>query len=274
MENKTLDIIRLIFLSIIAVCLVIIIVVLLNKDFKFDFKESKLDKVYDESFTEEMENIDIDTISSDIKLESSDTDEVKVKIYDQTDKNIEVEVNDKTLKVVNKNDTNPKYFILSINNNPKIVITVPKDNKYNLNIKGVSSDIYTNKDLENVKIETDSGDIDLKDCNELNIKSKSGDIALGKVKSLSLKTVSGDINIDKVESKLKLKTTSGDIKINELSLTKNSSIKATSGDIVIGKVNDIYIDAKTISGDVNIKNNNHKSNIELKIETKSGDIAV
>ena len=46
------------------------------------------------------------------------------------------------------------------------------------------------------------------------------------------------------------------------------------GDISVGKTNDILIDAKTSLGEVNIRNNNYKSDITLSIDNSCGDITV
>ncbi|MDE5630205.1 MAG: DUF4097 family beta strand repeat-containing protein, partial [Bacilli bacterium] len=66
----------------------------------------------------------------------------------------------------------------------------------------------------------------------------------------------------------------GDISIKELTIDKNSEIENSMGDVSIGQTNDILIDAKTSLGEVNIRNNNYKSDITLSIDNSCGDITV
>jgi len=46
------------------------------------------------------------------------------------------------------------------------------------------------------------------------------------------------------------------------------------GDVSIGRTNDILIDAKTSLGEVDVRNNDYKSEITLKIDNSCGDITV
>lgn len=275
--NSALNIVKIVLLSIIAVALVFIIIVLLGKNTNFNgfVINGKSKLIYENSFKEEIKNIEVYTTSNDVKIVENSEDEINVKVYDREENEAEVTVENGTLKVVNKQEgTFIGFFFLSINNNPKIVISVPKDKVYDLTVNGTSSDINSTLDLGNVNISTKSGDITLKNTKNITIKSTSGDIELGSIKNLDLKTTSGDININKVDGKLSIATTSGDIKINELNLTSNSQIKAVSGDISIGKTNDIYVDTSVVSGDVKIDTNNRHAKYELKIKTTSGDIRV
>ena len=106
------------------------------------------------------------------------------------------------------------------------------------------------------------------------IKTTSGDTSVGEVTDLSIHTTSGDINVKKVNKELHIDLTSGDITIREANLSKDSSIKTVSGDVVIEKTNEIYVDAHATSGDIDIFNSDRKAQVELKINTTSGDIEV
>lgn len=268
--NNSSNIFKLIILSIIAVCLVVITIMLLTNNFNFGFKKAKL--LYDESYVEEIKNININVKSSDVKINPVDSDKVNVKVYDTEDKDISINLKNDTLEIIN-NKSRVGFFIFG-GYSPKVIIEVPKNNKYNLNIHGTSSDVTVKSDMNNVKLEVTSGDISLQDANDVEIKVTSGDIMIGKVSNLLISSTSGDIKLDKATKKVDIETTSGDIEIDELSLTQNSKIKARSGDITVDKVNDIYVEGKAKSGDVDINKNNRHSDIELRIETTSGDIRV
>ena len=58
------------------------------------------------------------------------------------------------------------------------------------------------------------------------------------------------------------------------SLKTNSKIETDTGDVRIKNINQIWIDAKSKTGDITIKDNYRKSDIELIIKTDTGDIKV
>ena len=275
METTT-NIIKLILLSIIAVALVGIMILLINgKSFKFKSSNAKL--IYDESYTEEIKTIKVESTSTDIKVVENDTNEINVKIYDEKEQkdNVEVKVNDGTLEIYDKKESSFHFFSFGfIGQGPRIIISVPKDTKYNLDFHTTSGDITVGQNMNNVNINVTSGDINLKNALDTKIKSTSGDIELGEVSNLNIHTTSGDVNIKKVNTKVNIELTSGDITINEVNLSKNSSIKAVSGDVTIDKTNDIYVESHTTSGDEDVSNSNRKATTELKIKTTSGDIEV
>lgn len=274
--NNTLNIVKIILLSVIAVALVIILILLLNG--KFNIKGftlyEKTELVYEETYTENVENLKVLTTSNDVVIEEKETDSINVKVYDRKDAKPTSKVENNTLIIENKKE-GTIGFSFGINGSSKIVISVPKNKEYNLDIEGTSSDVYSLINLKDVTITTKSGDIDLKDSINTLIKTTSGDIKVENVsKSLNATATSGDITTGEIAGKLTLNTTSGDVSIKKLNLTNNSSIKVTSGDIVIGKTNDIYFDAHVTSGDIKINNNSRKADVELKIKTTSGDITV
>ena len=65
-------------------------------------------------------------------------------------------------------------------------------------------------------------------------------------------------------------TTSGDINISSLSIKEDSKAEAKSGNIDIKLDKDVFIDATTRSGNIDIDNTN--TNPTLTIKTTSGDI--
>ena len=291
--SSALNIVKIVLLSIIALALVVLLIVLLNGKIKINGIDlyEKTELVYENVFTEEISNLDIITTNNDVKIEEKDIENIEVKIYDRKDAKPTASVKDNTLYIENKDEVRIG-FSFGINGNSRIEITVPKGTTYNLKIEGTSSDVDSLINLENVNIETKSGDINIKDSINTTINTTSGDVIVGNTDKLEITTTSGDIKTGSVKKsiyakatsgdfllgdingKLTLNTTSGDIKINKVNLTNNSTIKVTSGDVVIGETNDIYVDAHVVSGDVKVNTNNRKSDYELKINTTSGDIIV
>lgn len=291
--NSALNIVKIILLSIIAVALVLILIFLLNG--KMNIKGftlyEKTELVYEETYNEALDNLKVITTSNDVVIEEKETDSINVKVYDRKDAKPTSKVENNTLIIENEREEKIG-FSFGINGNSRIVITVPKNSTYNLDVEGTSSDVDSSINLKDVNIDTKSGDISLKDSintvinttsgditvgdtNKLEATTNSGDIKTGNVtESIYAKATSGDFLLGDINGKLTLNTTSGDIKINKVNLKNNSTIKVISGDVLIGKTNDIYIDAHAVSGDIKVNKNNRKSDYELKIDTTSGDITV
>ena len=273
--NNALNVVRVVLLSIIAIALIFILVVLLNG--KLNIKGftlyEKTELVYEESFNEEVNNLNIYTTGNDVIIEEKEQESINVKVYDRKDTQPEVYVKDNTLVIKNKKDISIGISF-GILGSSKIVITVPKNNTYNLKVEGTSSDTKSSINLKNVDIKVISGDVNLKDTLDTTIKNVSGDVELESANKLSISTKSGDINAASVNSKLTIETISGDVNIANLLLDSDSSIKVTSGDVTIGKTNDIYINTSVVSGDVKVNRNNRHAKNELSIKTTSGDIKV
>lgn len=273
--NNALNIVRVVLLSIIAIALIFILIVLLNG--KVNIKGftlyEKTELVYEENYNEEVNNLSIYTTGNDVIIEEKEQEAINVKVYDRKDTQPEVYVKDNTLVIKNKKDISIGISF-GILGSSKIVITVPKNNTYNLKVEGTSSDTKSSINLKNVDIKVISGDVNLKDTLDTTIKNVSGDVELGSTNELSISTKSGDINVASVNSKLTIETISGDVNIANLLLDSDSSIKVTSGDVTIGKTNDIYINTSIVSGNVKVNRNNRHAKNELSIKTTSGDIKV
>ncbi len=54
----------------------------------------------------------------------------------------------------------------------------------------------------------------------------------------------------------------------------NLEIETVSGDVEVNRINDTYINAKTVSGELEIYNNNKRNDLILNIATISGDIEI
>ena len=268
--DRTLTIVRIVLLSILVLILSGVLILFMTKGFNFEFGKAEL--IYDEVIKEEFDKIDIQTESLDIRFEKSNNEEVSVKIYDDEDNEPTVKVEDNTLKVVSKN-RRVIHFGFNFKTS-EIVISLPSS-LYDLVIDSKSGDITSSVDFKTISIKSTSGDIEIGSATDIDIKSTSGDIKVDEGDTIAIESTSGDIFINKVTSKLNIESTSGDIKVSDLSLTDNSTIKAISGDVDIkSDSEDIYYDAHATSGDIKIDNNNRHAEVELEINTKSGDITV
>ena len=307
--NKTLRIIFIILLSMLAVGIGIVFVKLLtgngflNFSFnRFESKELVIEEVYDNIF----ENININSEEGNIYIEQSNDDKIKVVVYGKKEIS-EVKVENDTLVI--KGDTDKCSFICFNHKIARIEVYIPSNFDKNIKIEGDTSDTIMNdfeyasieitdktgdvtigkiKDVniktstgdirinnaEKAKIKTTTGDIRLREVNDAELNTTTGDINITTVNNADLSTTTGDIDIDKVNNSIHASTTTGDITINELELTENSKIDATTGDITIRNTNEIYIDASSSTGDIHINNNYRTAEFELRIKTSTGDIKV
>ena len=73
---------------------------------------------------------------------------------------------------------------------------------------------------------------------------------------------------------MEIEVKTGDVQIQNAKIEDNSKINVTYGDVTIYKTGKYYVEGIVEVGDVRIKNIDRKSDLELKITVKVGDIRV
>ena len=295
MNNKTLKIILIIFLSLLVIGLSIFFVnILTNKDFRFGHfsfgHKVSNELVFNQEYETIFDTIKIDSKSSDIEIKEGNESKVKVVIYgDKDETNVEV-VNNKLNIKSNEKKCIGFCFNMTI---AKIEVYLPNGYSENINIENNYGDVNIGNfdnlildatldagdikvdSLKSGKIKNSYGDIKILGYSkELEIDQDCGDVEVSEVDRIKLENNYGDINIGKVNEYLQIKEDCGDVKINSLNLKENSSIHNSYGDIKIGSTNEIYINAKTSLGDTKINNNYQKSDVTLTIDNSCGDIRI
>ena len=295
MNNKTLKIILIIFLSLLVIGLSIFFVnILTNKDFRFGHfsfgHKVSNELVFNQEYETIFDTIKIDSKSSDIEIKEGNESKVKVVIYgDKDETNVEV-VNNKLNIKSNEKKCIGFCFNMTI---AKIEVYLPNGYSGNINIENNYGDVNIGNfdnlildatldagdikvdSLKSGKIKNSYGDIKILGYSkELEIDQDCGDVEVSEVDRIKLENNYGDINIGKVNEYLQIKEDCGDVKIDSLNLKENSSIHNSYGDIKIGSTNEIYINAKTSLGDTKINNNYQKSYVTLTIDNSCGDIRV
>lgn len=227
----------------------------------------------------DIENLIINTKSSNVKLILTDDEQVRVIQYSnkeiKEEQMVKINKNDKDLKI----SSQEKSFGIFLFNLNSIAydIYIPKNYKSNLKIETASADIDFEDELElkNVQFLAASGDIRGAKkiiAEKIDIELASGNINFNEIdsKDVKLKSVSGEINInDKIKAeKADIKTISGDIKIANIE-SDNIKIEAISGSIETEKIIG-NVDMKSTSGDVQIESLKGK----ISLDTTSGDISV
>ena len=295
MNNKTLKIILIIFLSLLVIGLSVFFVnILTNKDFRFGHfsfgHKVSNELVFNQEYEAIFDIIKIDSKSSDIEIKEGNESKVKVVIYgDKDETNVEV-VNNKLNIKSNEKKCIGFCFNMTI---AKIEVYLPSSYSGNINIENNYGDVNIGNfdnlildakldagdikvdSLKSGKIKNSYGDIKILGYSkELEIDQDCGDVEVSEVDRIKLENNYGDIDIGKVNEYLQIKEDCGDVKIDSLNLKENSSIHNSYGDIKIGSTNEIYINAKTSLGDTKINNNYQKSYVTLTIDNSCGDIRV
>ena len=295
MNNKTLKIILIIFLSLLVIGLSVFFVnILTNKDFRFGHfsfgHKVSNELVFNQEYETIFDTIKIDSKSSDIEIKEGNESKVKVVIYgDKDETNVEI-VNNKLNIKSNEKKCIGFCFNMTI---AKIEVYLPNGYSENINIENNYGDVNIGNfdnlildatldagdikvdSLKSGKIKNSYGDIKILGYSkELEIDQDCGDVEVSEVDRIKLENNYGDINIGKVNEYLQIKEDCGDVKIDSLNLKENSSIHNSYGDIKIGSTNEIYINAKTSLGDTKINNNYQKSDVTLTIDNSCGDIRI
>ncbi len=292
MKNKGLIITLIAFLSVLAIFLLVLMIMLLNgglKNFNFIMFSSMSENLaVDEEYQEVFKMVEINADASEIEIYSTEEESVRVVIHGE-DENISVATRGERLSITSKMKC---HFFCFGQKRSKIEVYLPKnyegkiriENDYGNVVVGEfeSANITVDNDCGDIKVESGNvvelennlGNIDLGIANNAELKENAGKIRVREVADIKAENDLGDIHIEKVTNSLTIKEDCGDVIIDEVYLTKNSSIKNDLGKIKIGFTNEIYIDAETDLGKVKINENKRNSDITLKLENSCGDIIV
>lgn len=265
-------------------------------------------KLIDEKEITNIKDIDIEANRADIFIKTSETSNIKVELY--SDEKVEYEITelDNKIKVVLKYEEKTKF---SFNvKSDKINVYIPANYSNTINIENKTGDIemedfssanivaslttgdinikevnsatisLTTGDVEigsaySVKSTATTGDFDADTVRSVEVKVTTGDVEVGSVDTIKVSTTTGDIKIGVVNESIDLDTTTGDINISQATVTTNSKIKSGTGDVRIDNMaSGIYVEGKSKVGDVKVDKSDRRSDVELNIETRVGDIRV
>lgn len=293
MKNKGLIISLVVFLVIVCVLLICFMVSVINgkhvltKIFISDRQSNKLviNKTYENNF----EKININVGAGDVYVKESNDNNIKVFIYGEKE-NTKVSTNDGDLSIFVK-EKNCFGFCFNITKN-KIEVYLPKNYKNNIVINSkhgdVNIDSFLNANVNvdaglgdilikgalTTKVSNDCGDITINRAKNISVNASAGDIIIGTANNINARNNYGDIEINNVLNYINIDLDCGDVQIKNVNINKNSTITNNYGDVKISLTNNIYIDAKTDLGDVDINHNDRMSNSTLKIKSNCGDIEV
>ena len=282
--NKGLAVVITILLTIVLVVLTGLFVFAIKSNifkngFSFNF-HTYSDKIVEKKEFKEVNDIEVDTDTSDVFVELSEDNKVVVELYSEKEMDYEIN-NDKDklyIKFKNKNKTNFRLGKMS-----RIIVKIPAEfaNDFKvgsfanltLNVDISTGDVEADK-LKKADIKVSTGDVKVNKVDDITIKATTGDIHLGENKNVNIETTTGDISIDKMEGQLNIKTNTGDIRIGTATLSEDSSITATTGDIKVDSLTGAYVEASSTTGSIKINNNDRKLEKTCTIKTTTGDIRV
>ncbi len=189
---------------------------------------------------DQLKEIYIHSMSSDVSVFSTDEEDIKIHFYGRS--------------ALKSERTLPKLITNLEGNKLIIEIKYPKVIFYNAN---VVLDVYIPQDYrESIIIDTVSADVDISnlDLNNFQCKTVSGDLRIESLGSdnLTFNTVSGDVDIVDFSGNLKADSVSGDIDVGYRVFDNNVDIKTISGKVKIDlpQYAEFYLKTNTVSGEV------------------------
>ena len=123
-------------------------------------------------------------------------------------------------------------------------------------------------------IAADIGDVDIEGGSFIDVNSDMGNIFIGKVSKLNAELDLGDLKVETITEAVDISCDMGNVSINKVRLLKDSTITLSLGDLDINNFSDVYVDAKTDLGDVDVKDNNRNASYTLTIKNDMGDITI
>lgn len=208
--------------------------------------------------SEAFQNIDIETINGNVLIHSgSDSVKVTCSISEHVTYDVKSEGGTLTIK---QQDSRAWYERLWMSWDALygVVIDLP------------------DKEYENLKVKTTSGNIDVNERNfhGADISSVSGDIQImeNTIGEMDISTVSGRIDLMNMKmDSLKVQTTSGDMDYADVRVSGETKLSSTSGNINMYVFDADKMDVWSVSGDISGRLLSGKN---FRVNTVSGDISV
>lgn len=308
MNNSTIVKIIL-YVIFIIILLTFMIFTLFKREFVFSFGDYDKVELHNEVYEMgDVGKLDVDLVSTDLTIKYSEDERIRIVIYGKEGRKDRYIISNenKSLKIEEKAYSSFCFGFCFYNE--EVVVYLPESYNNDIDIKGTSGDInimndYYGKmniqtvsgeinvlDVGDIIANSTSGDIMINNAKDVDVNSTSGEISIKSANNVKAETTSGDINIGEASlidanstsgeveigksGNVKVSTISGDVEIVDLTVMGESSINTTSGEVVVSNVNEVYVETKTTSGDLNIANSIRTSENILKIKTMSGDISV
>ena len=209
----------------------------------------------------DVKNLDIDIIDSDVTLEENTSSKnIEIEYYTALERKVRIEHTENKLSIrENKNIVGINFNIFS--EKRKLIIKIPKSSNIDINSENKIGDFII-KDL---------------DIKSLMINSKIGDVYLTNTSTsdTEIKLATGNLKIDNLKSKnssLKINVATGNVKLNNINDLKDISIDNKTGDTDLSSstIKDINITNKL--GNIKVSNLPSESSDNINLKTTTGNI--
>jgi lia operon protein LiaG len=212
--------------------------------------------------TDEISEIYIDMVSTDINIIPTDEDEIRVHFYGEVSTNRKREI--------------PSLVAYRSGDGLHIEIIQPKTVFIGVIVWRTNLDVYIPEDsIEILKMETISADTNISDLkvDKFSFSAVSGDFKGESLfaSDLRLNSISGDISLKEYKGDININNVSGDVVLEGGRQNDNIEVVTVSGDVYIEQKDPSNINIRTISGGVEI-NLSEDAQFYLKATTVSGDI--
>ena len=211
----------------------------------------------------DVKNLDIDIIDSDVTLEENTSSKnIEIEYYTALERKVRIEHTENKLSIrENKNIVGINFNIFS--EKRKLIIKIPKSSNIDINSENKIGDFII-KDL---------------DIKSLMINSKIGDVYLTNTSTsdTEIKLATGNLKIDNLKSKnssLKINVATGNIKLNNINDLKDISIDNKTGDTDLSSSTIKDINITNELGNIKVSNLPSESSDNINLKTNTGNITL
>ena len=211
----------------------------------------------------DVKNLDIDIIDSDVTLEENTSSKnIEIEYYTALERKVLIEHTENKLSIKeNKNIVGINFNIFS--EKRKLIIKIPKSSNIDINSENKIGDFII-KDL---------------DIKSLMINSKIGDVYLTNTSTsdTEIKLATGNLKIDNLKSKnssLKINVATGNIKLNNINDLKDISVDNKTGDTDLSSSTIKNINITNKLGNIKVSNLPSESLDNINLKTTTGNITL
>ena len=209
----------------------------------------------------DVKNLDLDIIDSDVTIEENTASKnMEIEYYTALERKVNIEhIGNKLSIKENENIVNFSFFT----EKRKLIIKIPKSSNIDINSVNKIGDYFIkNLDIKSLIINSKLGDVYI-----TNISASDADIKLA----------TGNLNIDNLNSKnnsLKINVATGNVKLNNINDLKDISVDNKTGDTDLSSstIKDINITNKL--GNIKVSNLPSESSDNINLKTTTGNITL
>jgi hypothetical protein len=134
---------------------------------------------------------------------------------------------------------------------PSFAVSVLTPPDTDVRVATAAADSTLRGRLGTVEVTSASGDLAVEQCARLELRTASGDGRIGTVSGpATAASASGDLRVVMAAAGLKARSASGDVAVEEAA--GDVSLTSASGDLRVGRMGEGSVQAKTMSGDVEV----------------------